>query len=57
MTEQRDISVLERLKDLSVDDLDEDTSVLPDLKISKRAAATSRDERGSHRAGGGATRS
>lgn len=41
VTAQRDIAVLHRLKDLAVDDLDEDTSVLPGFKLAaagKRAA-------------------
>lgn len=42
VTAQRDVSVLNRLKelkDLAVDDLDEDTSVLPGLKIKEATAA------------------
>ncbi len=41
VTAQRDIAVLHRLKDLAVDDLDEDTSVLPGFKLAaagKRSA-------------------
>jgi SWI/SNF-related matrix-associated actin-dependent regulator 1 of chromatin subfamily A len=42
VTAQRDVAVLQRLKDLkdlAVDDLDEDTSVLPGLKVKEAVAA------------------